>query len=566
MAYVREFLNRIAVRLGPHRADVLVLAVAGFSLVVSCSIVSNAKYFWHDELYSWYFLADPSFGSMWTAFHDELNVTPPLYFLLGWGWAQVMGASELSLRLFSSLGIGAAMVLTWATLRKAYGFWPTFMGTFTVFLTSEIVLAQNAEARMYGLFLALCAAGVLQYMSLGARGRYWLRDLVWVAVVHAAIVNTHLFGFFYSAAILSAFFIRDRSRGRLRPQAYLAIGVGWLSFLIYLPAFLAQSGVVRPRGWLPAPLLSDLFGLVSLVSPAFVDVRFVSALLLALILIYLMHATNRDHSGRDDPAIGRARRSLIIIAFALLAPVAATWIFSRTIRPIFWDRYLLPSILAYCIGIAHLTSRVLSARIARAPEHRPGKSRESGGRPLIARVVLALLGLVLLVNPLVSAARSQEQTLEGQYDRQFGHADLPAVVKSPGGFLQRWHYAADPERYFFVLDEEAANQPESGLFGLQTYKHMKAFRRNYPRIGSNILDSDEFLERFDRFRVIDYVDYDRACPSQLIGLQHARDWTEIHCPRWLEERLLRSPDYEVTPLGVTDNWRAVLLVEHRSTS
>ncbi|HEX6250640.1 MAG TPA: glycosyltransferase family 39 protein [Gemmatimonadaceae bacterium] len=541
----------------------LVLAAAVLSLFGSCILISPGKSLWHDELYSWYLLADPSLSSMWTAFHDKLNVTPPLYFVLGWLWAQLVGASELSLRLFSALGIAAALILVWATLRKVYGFWPTCIGTLTVFLTSEIVLSQNVEARMYGLFLALCAAAVYQYASLDARGTFSFRDLAGLAVIHAAIVNTHLFGLFYSGAILAAFVVADVLRGRFRKGIYFAVVGGWMSFLFYLPAFLVQSDVARPRGWLPSPRLSDFFELVGLVSPAFANVAFVAALVLCLVLIHTVRGRWQEVSGEQDAPVA-GKRSLLVMALALIIPTAATWLLSRTVKPIFWDRYLLPSIIGYCIAIAHLASHFLSAYSHGVRDLlSPGTSR-TDGRQIFAGAVLSAFVLVLLANPLWYAAQHDGRAFAGRFDLRFGYEDLPVVVEFPGGFLERWHYSTDRERYYFILDEAAAMKQESGLFGLQAHKHMDAFRRNCPQLRDNVVQSDDFLARFDRFIVIDYTDYDAACPTRVVGLQYARDWQDIHCPQWVETRLLANSDYAVTHLGNTPDWQAMLLVERKA--
>ena len=184
------------------------LAIA--SLVISCIIVSSKKYFWNDELYSYYFLADQSFTHMMAAFHDKINNTPPLYFVLGWLWAKVFGSSELSLRLFSSLGTSFACLIVWITLRRTYNFWSASIGTLAVFCTSELILSQNAEARMYGLFVAFCALGLLLYDVINKNLKCsW--SIIWGNFfTHAAIIHTHLFGPFYSGAVLVSFLLRDR--------------------------------------------------------------------------------------------------------------------------------------------------------------------------------------------------------------------------------------------------------------------------------------------------------------------------------------------------------------------
>ena len=549
--------------LGLLPLDLILVGISAVSLIVSCVVVSPAKPFWNDELYSWYFLADPSFSHMWTAFNDQINTTPPLYFVLGWLWAQVAGASELSLRLFSSLGFGVALALVWATLRKAYSFWPTCMGTLVVFLSSEIVLHQNVEARMYGLFLALAAAAVYQYVALNEREGYTSRDLVGIALVHAALVNTHLFGPLYSGAILAAYAVTDLQCGMPRKGVYAAVGVGWLAFLIYLPAFLAHADAGRPRAWLPEPRFSDFFELVGLASPSFVDVPFVVLLVLCLGLIYFFGSRVRRVAGDGRPGAAPAERSLFVMAFALLAVPVLVFVISRKIKPIFWDRYLIPSIISYTIGIAHLTARYVEVRRLPLRALGSGATWQSRGRYLFSRALLAALVVALWANPLLYTKDYQRRTLPGALDGTFGYRDLPMVLQTSAGFLERSYYAPDREHYYFILDEEAAMKTESGQFGPQEYKHMAAFKRNYPDLlGDRILQSDEFLRRFDRFLVLDYANYDEACPSRVFGLAQAREWKGMHCPQWVEMRLLDNPAFTVTHLG--DLWgEAVLLVERK---
>jgi len=45
-----------------------------------------------------------------------------------------------------------------------------------------------------------------------------------------------------------------------------------------------------------------------------------------------------------------------------------------------------------------------------------------------------------------------------------------------------------------------------------------------------------------------------------MGLEKARDWEDMHCPRWVEMRLLSNPNYKVTHLGDIYG-EALLLVE-----
>src|ERR1700745_2801257 len=126
-------LERTAMR---RKWEYAVPALATVSLVISCIVFSAKKYFVNDELLSYYLLSDKSFLHMLSAFHDKINAGPPLYFLVGWIWARIFGASELSLRLISCIGMSAALWLIWATLRRTYGFWSTSICGFFVFCSS----------------------------------------------------------------------------------------------------------------------------------------------------------------------------------------------------------------------------------------------------------------------------------------------------------------------------------------------------------------------------------------------------------------------------------------------
>jgi hypothetical protein len=530
--------------LGLAASDALMLAAGCLSLTIACVIVSPKKYFWNDELFSWYLVADPSFSRMWKAFGDELNNTPPLYFLLGWGWARLFGASELSLRLFSSLGFSAAVVLVWAVLRRVYGFWPASIGTLVVFLTSKIVLIENSEARMYGLFVALAAAAVYQFESLDRRDRYTFKDLAGVALLHGALVNTHLFGPFYSGAVLVAFALVDLHRKIPRWGIYVAIVIGWLCFLFYLPTFLVQIGAGRPRAWMPVPVPGDLIALVGLSSASFVDVRFLSLLLGGLALAY---AVSAPRAGDGSVAAPAAERTLLTVAFAFVAVPAGTWLISRLVKPIFWDRYLAPSIIGYCIIVTHLTARYGEVR----------------GKSFVSRVVLAVVALLVLIYPIWFATTREWDDRPGSKDEHFGYQDLPIALQGSGGFLERVHYARNPERYYFILDEDAALRKESGMFGPQQYKHMAAWKRNYPEtLGRHILTSETFLGRFPRFLV--FQDHARDCPELVYGLEYARRWEGMNCPQWLGMRLVGNPDYTVSRVGELTSW-IIFLVERNGS-
>lgn len=531
--------------------EIVILLLIAVSLITSCIIISNKKFFWNDELYSYYLLSDPSFSSMLAAFHDKINGTPILYFALGWIWSKVFDSTELSLRLFSSFGICLAHFYVWLTLRRTYSFWATTISTLAVFCTSNLILTQNAEARMYGLFVLMIALGVYQYDYSNRAKELTRKFYISNILVHAAIVHTHLFGFFYSAAIVFSQIVADIMRKKIRPRLYLSIALGILSIIFYIPSFLIQSDVGNPRSWLPIPTLRDLIEFVSVPTPSFFRASFLIAVLI-LGGYFSIFANSIESQKNSEINNGQnQQKSLLLVAYSFLMIPVAVWVASRLIKPIFWDRYVIPSSIGWCIILAHLISLFFP------------QFKEAGNRFVSTQknILLSVLALLLLVQPITFAMQLPEPTYPGSQDNRYGYVELPIAAQLSWQFLERRYYSPERNRYFFVLDWETAIDDRSGLFGSQEYKHLEAIKRNYPEsFADSILESDAFLERFDRFLVLDYPDYDRVCSPVVYGLDRAKMWDGIHCPQWFEQRLMNNPQYQVTPLGEKDG-EYLLLVE-----
>jgi hypothetical protein len=533
------------------------------SLLGACMISSAKKYYWGDELLSYYMASESSFAQMLAEFHDKLNNTPLLYFLLTWQWDKVFGASELSLRLFSSLGMGAALLLTWATLRRTYPFWPTCVGVLSVFCTSQVLLSQNAEARMYGLFLAVVAAAVLLYDVLQRMQRPSLGLLGLNAGVHAALVNTHLHGIFYSGAIFVCLVVLDRGRKQFRPWLYGSFVLGWLSLFFYLPTFLVQADAGKPRTWLPTPDVRDLLDIYNLTASSFVYLP----LLLSLVAVGLFLLGRNRAAGK---LAGKIRFSetevpLLLLAATFLLIPFGVWIVSQTVKPILYPRYLLPSAVGWSVLLTWLCTR-LSAwatnSVAQASaDHLPLRL------PTWVRGVGGLLLVGLLVYPLQAARHTPSTTRPGADDvppalaQQYGA--LPRVITSGEEFIERIHYSPQRAQLFFILDWPSAVALESGTWPPQEYKHLEAWRRNFPQLfpHQNVANSDAFLSRHDRFLVVAFQDYQRKCLQNQRGFSDPNFWRKYcDCPQWVNMRLLHNTRYKVTLLNQTA-YQSLLLVE-----
>lgn len=525
----------------PKKWEYLVFALVCLSLPISCIILSHKKFFWLDELLSFYLLSDNSFSHMLVAFSDELTNTPPLYFILGWIWTKTFGSTELSLRLFSSLGIYVACVVVWITLRRNYNFWSASIGTLGVFCVAGIILEQNAEARMYGLLLAVCALGLLTYDILSRNPRCSWVIFIANTFIHTTIVQTHLFGGFYSGAILFALIIRDRCfLKRFRVKVYLSIILSWLSLIPYIVGpFLHQIEAGKPHSWLPVPHRYDLVNyFISSFSPfALVIATLILISSLQFIFKFQARAEASDISeGKNQNYVMEA--SLLIFAYAFLAVPVFTWLISRFVKPIFLERYLIPTTIGWSILLAYLSSHIISPT-SYSSQIISKKTRAFGF--LVNRQGLFLLTLtaILILNPIHYAKGSLKPLFPGIDDNKYGYSDLPIVVELSNDFVQRFHYSPQHYRYFFPLDWQAALDKESGLWSTQEYKTMEALKRVYPNIfNKNIVQSQDFLNTHDRFLVLRH---DVKCIIPTVA-----------CMRWFEVRIKSNPNYKITNLGNVD--------------
>ena len=430
------FPNKLLI---PNKCEYVVPALATASLIISCIIISSKKFFWNDELYSYYLLADPSFIHMMAAFHDKINNTPPLYFILGWLWARAFSSTELSLRLFSGLGICIACVVVWVTLRRTYNFWSASIGTLSVFCTSELILSQNAEARMYGLFMAICSLALLQFdiNNSSSKSSGWI--IYSNACIHAAMVNTHLFGLFYSGATVFAQIVRDRYFKIFRPKLYLSIVLSWLSLILYIPFFLNQADAGNPRTWIPIPLLKDLIDLLIFPPLSFLKLVVLPLLILVSGLQLLLDRTDETQSSQiakqNHPNFD-ADKSLMIFAYAFLAVSVLIWIISRTVKPIFIDRYMIPTTLSWSILLAYLASRLIAVPIFNQEifnKNRLSQLLLTSPKSILLLVIVT----ILILHPIRYAKSLPKEQFPGFNDINYEYKELPIVVQFSHDFFRR---------------------------------------------------------------------------------------------------------------------------------
>lgn len=171
---------------------VAVITVGGLALRLA---VAGIPSYWLDEAFTILILK----GSLSHALGliPDTESTPPLYYVLAWGWAKVFGTGEEGVRSLSALFGAATIPLGYvAGARLADRRTGLIGAAFLAFNPFLVWFAQ--EARAYALMVLLCTAGLCLFLV-------WLQDrrtgaLAGWAVVSALALATH----YYSALMVGA--------------------------------------------------------------------------------------------------------------------------------------------------------------------------------------------------------------------------------------------------------------------------------------------------------------------------------------------------------------------------
>ena len=147
--------------------------------------------FWSDEATTWGIVAH-GLGHVWTTV-PKSESTPPLYYLLLWGWSRVFGIGEVGLRSFSALCGTATIAVMWAAGRRLVS---ERVGLVAAMLTAfnPLLFWYSQEARAYSLMLLMSALSLL--MLLRALELPSPRRLLCWSVVSAIAVCSHYFAAF----------------------------------------------------------------------------------------------------------------------------------------------------------------------------------------------------------------------------------------------------------------------------------------------------------------------------------------------------------------------------------
>jgi mannosyltransferase len=178
------------------------LASAGWPLIALTLLAAalrlatlGSQSLWYDEAFTPVHVLRAGLG---TTLHNVVHTenTPPLWYVLEWGFTRVLGEGEIALRLLSALAGIATVPVAWAIGRELQGP-PTcragIVGAALV-ATCPLFVWYSQEARAYGLFVLLASLAFLCFLR--ALADPTNRRLAAFALAGSLALLTHYFAVF----------------------------------------------------------------------------------------------------------------------------------------------------------------------------------------------------------------------------------------------------------------------------------------------------------------------------------------------------------------------------------
>ena len=295
----------------------------------------------------------------------QTESTPPLYYIVAWVWARLVGTDEAGLRSLSALAGVAVVPVAYATGAKLTG---RRAGLILAAITacSPLLVWYSQEARSYELLVALSALTMLAFAYARAQPSPMIVG-AWVAA-SALSLGTHYYAV-VSVAPQAAWLLIERRRSRAVQVGVAAVG---LCGAALIPLALSQNATGHGSWIADSPLglrLAQIIPqfLIGTGAPARTALKFAAITLAAVALVLLA----RDAAAGLRSGRGRARPSgASVAAFLAIGGFLLSLLFTAAGSDALITRNIialwLPAAIVVSAGLAAARPRMLGAALTAA--------------------------------------------------------------------------------------------------------------------------------------------------------------------------------------------------------
>ncbi len=446
-----------------------------------------------DEMMTLFVLRQPNYHSLLQAWRFGIDSSGIWFYVFGRPWVSLLGASEVSLRMYSAFGIACSAVVIWITARRYYSFLPVAAAVTFVFASTHVVRWQLAYGRTYGVFMT--AAALVIYILFRGEDETGQRPLFLLATfaAYTLLMGSHILGVLYVSAFLATQIALDRRSRRFRPLLYLSAAASVVLLLFSRGNLQTTAALGKPVFWTVPPTLKEIVTLTNLF-----DHRVTGAIVFVFLVALLhLHLVNK-----------RMSVYFLLLAFAVLNIIfIVRSLFSTSI---YVNRYLLPFAFAAILLLCELFTQLREA-IA------PLKALRHGLPVLFLLLAAAGFFVPRLQRPWFPIPNYTGDLLAALPPH------LPIIDTEPASFLEMEFYQHDSlhGRLLYPIDWSVALDPanKQGISGPREIYNLKVEGFHSP----DILPTAQILANKRDFAVItSYPDV------------------------WLNRRILSDPNFTAT--------------------
>lgn len=269
------------------------------------------------------------------------DTSPPLWNTFEWLAFRLFGTSEIVIRF---LAFFFFLIAVFFAYKIAAYYYDRRVGVVAAVLTflNPFFFSYAFEGRMY----SILAAGVTASMYFFIRKKwvpYVIGTLAALYSHHFAIFALFVQGLWFLYEFLTS---EDKKDSFSALKSFIAVGIGYIPWLIPL---YNQTKMLQGGFWLGLPTLTDLRNLLFDFLGEGIKYKFAEAARI-LVLICLVPAL----------FVKKARKTIFLLSWFLI-PILMTWLVSQKFTPIFYNRYLLYTIVPSMILLA--TVKIKPVRI-----------------------------------------------------------------------------------------------------------------------------------------------------------------------------------------------------------
>ncbi|MCU1263097.1 MAG: hypothetical protein JWO80_5982 [Bryobacterales bacterium] len=429
-----------------------------------------SRLFSHDELFTYYMAQAPTFSRLIEEIRN-LDLNPPMVYLVTRWWQHLFGTGEIATRLPSAIAYLLASLGFVRFLSRRVGL---FWGAAAIALFWCSPYFQYAtEVRPYALLLAFFSLALVSWDH-AVSNKHRGAALAGVAVGVVGMMLSHVFALFSVGALLLAELVRTIRRRRIDWALWAALILPLATVLTYIPLMQRFEAGAFPERYQGGPRKVAVFfakWALGIVKP------FSIACVFGLLAWWLLGS----HSKRK----AKARWEDYGLIVGMILPVFLINFMLMRTHGAFFERY--------CVTSALASSAIAVLVLGAVTRFRPLPG-------LCALGVFLCAGLTLYLAP--PALGYIKGSKPGSFDRM--KPELPFVAASGLTFLEMDHYEHPGfvRRLYYLTDRKAAI-----AYAHATIFEGMASEKKYFPIRANVEKYEHFVADHRHFLVLGTMDF-----------------------------------------------------------